>query len=92
MSVIISFRLDQNQADQLDHMARAENTNRGAYLRVLVGSLITPQPALNVMRHNQVSEYSQAALAALVDHFLPDQQPQIITTTAQRLEQFHGQK
>jgi predicted transcriptional regulator len=92
MSVIISFRIDDHVVARLDALARAEGTSRGAYLRDVVSNLVNPQAALNIARFNQVSEYSQAALAALVDKLLPGQQPHIVAMTAQRLEQFHDQK
>ena len=92
VSVILSFRIDRIQADRLDALARAEGVNRCAYIRGVVSAVVQREPTLNIARLNQVTEYSQAALAALVDHLLGDKQSDIIAVTAQRLEQIHGQK
>jgi hypothetical protein len=92
MTFPIQFRFDDDQLRVLDERVRAEGTTRAAFLRSIVSEALSDKPELNVPRLNQVTEYSQAALAALVQHFLGDKQTDIIAVTAERLEQFHGQK
>ena len=92
MTFPIQFRFDDDQLRVLDERVRAEGSTRAAFLRSIVSDALTEKPKLNVARLNQTTEYSQTALAALVQHFLGDKQPDIIALTAQRLEQFHGQK
>jgi predicted transcriptional regulator len=92
MSVTISFRVDELLVARLDELARSQGVSRAAYLHSLVSTIVEHDPSLNVARLNQITEYSQAALAGLIEHFIPEKQPDIIALTAQRLEQFHGQK
>jgi hypothetical protein len=92
MTFPVQFRFDDDQLRVLDERARAEGITRAAFLRSIVSEALSDKPELNVARLNQITEYSQAALAALVQHFLGDKQTDIIAVTAERLEQFHGQK
>jgi hypothetical protein len=92
MSVTISFRVDERLVAHVDGLARSQGVSRAAYLHSVVSTVVERDPSLNVLRLNQTTEYAQAALAALIEHFIADKQPDIIALTAQRLEQFHGQK
>ena len=92
MTTIVSFRLTSDDIQRLDERARAQGICRGTLVREIVTAVVAPVERINVKRLNETSEYSQAAMAALVDHLLPGQQNIIIATTAERLEVIHGQK
>ncbi len=92
MTLPVQFRCDEAVAHRLDTLASAQGMTRAELLRSLVTQALRDKPDLNITRLNQVTEYSQAALAALVDKLLPGKQPHIVATTAQRLEKIHGQK
>ena len=93
MTTTISFRLTADELKRLDGQAREQGLCRGTFVRRIVSEFIAPiERPLNVARLNQTTEYSQAAMAALVDHLLPGAQPMIIATTAERLEMIHGQR
>lgn len=92
MTFPVQFRFDEDQLRRLDARAHAEGTTRAALLPSIVSQALEDSPSVNVRLLSHVIEYSQAALAALVEHFLGDKQTDIIALTAERLEQFHGQK
>jgi hypothetical protein len=88
----VQFRFDQNLIVLLDQKAAQAGVSRADYLREVVGKAITESPELNITRLNQISEYTAAALAFLIEHFAPEKQHEIIALTGERLEQYHGQK
>ena len=92
MTFPVQFRFDADQLRLLDARAHAQGTTRAALLRDIVSQALEGKPDINVGRLNQVTEYSQAALAVIVATLLPEKQQEVIALTAERLEQFHGQK
>ena len=92
MTFPVQFRFADDQLRRLDARAQAEGVSRAALLRALVSEALEEKPDINVERLSQTSEYSTAALAVIVANLMPDKQSEIVALTAERLEQFHGQK
>jgi hypothetical protein len=92
MSMTITFRIEESHAEAFDKKLKSLGIKRGTYFRQSVTDFIDEKPVPNVIRQNQLSEYTAAATAFLIEHFAPEKQHEIIALTGQRLEQYHGQK